>query len=56
MSKTWGRCKHKRKRETQTLWHMFNLIIIMLHFYRAIFLTSQVIQRHPHINKNLEKR
>ena len=28
------------------------LLIIMLHFYRAISLTSLVIQRHTHINKN----
>ena len=28
------------------------IIICMQHFYRAISLTSQVIQRHTHINKN----
>ena len=28
------------------------IIIIMQHFYRAISLTSQVIQIHTHINKN----
>ena len=31
------------------------IICIMLHFYRAIFLTSQVIQRHTHTSIRIKK-
>ena len=55
MEKSGGRSVHFCTPTTASVKGWMTIIIIMLHFNRAIFLTSQVIQRHTYTSIRIKK-